>query len=50
MKANRSIPPATVIPVLTYPDVRAAADWLVSVFGAVERVRIGGNHRAQMSI
>jgi uncharacterized glyoxalase superfamily protein PhnB len=50
MKANRSIPPVTVIPVLTYPDVRAAVDWLASAFGAVEHVRIGENHRAQMSI
>jgi uncharacterized glyoxalase superfamily protein PhnB len=48
--ANRSIPPATVIPVLTYPDVRAAAGWLVSAFGAVEHVRIGEGHRTQMSI
>jgi hypothetical protein len=28
VKVNRSIPPATVIPVLIYPDVRAAVDWL----------------------
>ena len=26
MRANRSIPPVTVIPVLVYPDVRAAVD------------------------
>jgi uncharacterized glyoxalase superfamily protein PhnB len=50
VKANRSIPPATVIPVLTYPDVRAAASWLASAFGAVEHVRIGEDHRVQMSI
>ena len=50
MKANRSIPPVTVIPVLTYPDVGAAAEWLASAFGAVEHVRIGEDHRAQMSI
>jgi uncharacterized glyoxalase superfamily protein PhnB len=50
VKANRSIPPATVIPVLTYPDVHAAVGWLVSAFGAVEHVRIGDGHRAQMSI
>ena len=50
MKANRSIPPVTVIPVLTYPDVAAAAAWLTSAFGAVEHVRIGNGHRAQMSI
>ena len=50
MKANRSIPPVTVIPVLTYPDVRAAVGWLAAAFGAVEHVRIGDDHRAQMSI
>jgi len=50
MKANRSIPPATVIPVLTYPDVPAAASWLAAAFGAVEHVRIGEGHRVQMSI
>lgn len=50
MKGNRSIPPDTVIPVLTYPHVPAAVDWLVSAFGAVEHVRIGDGHRSQMSI
>jgi len=48
MKANRSIPAATVIPVLTYPDVREAVSWLSAAFGFVERVRIGENHRAQL--
>jgi uncharacterized glyoxalase superfamily protein PhnB len=50
VKPNRSIPPATVIPVLVYPDVRAAVAWLTSVFGFTERVRIGDSHRAQLSI
>jgi uncharacterized glyoxalase superfamily protein PhnB len=50
MRVNRSIPPVTVIPVLFYPDVRAAVDWLTAVFGFVERTRIGEDHRAQMSI
>ncbi len=50
MKRNRSIPPATVIPVLVYPDVRAAVDWLTAAFGFTERVRIGESHRAQMGI
>jgi uncharacterized glyoxalase superfamily protein PhnB len=36
--------------VLTYPDVRAAVGWLAAAFGAVEHVRIGDGHRAQMSI
>jgi hypothetical protein len=38
--ANRSIPAATVIPVLIYPDVRNAVDWLCAAFGFAERVRI----------
>src|SRR6185503_15549968 len=50
MKVNRSVPPATVVPVLTYPDVRATVAWLSAGFGFVERTRIGESHRAQMSI
>jgi uncharacterized glyoxalase superfamily protein PhnB len=50
MKHNRSVPPVTVIPVLVYPDVRAAVDWLTAAFGFAERVRIGESHRAQLSI
>ncbi|OBK52513.1 VOC family protein [Mycobacterium sp. 1081908.1] len=50
MKHNRSIPPVAVIPVLVYPDVRAAVDWLAAAFGFVERTRIGDSHRAQLSI
>ena len=48
-KPNRSIPRATVIPVLIYPDVREAVDWLVGAFGFVERVQIGESHRSQLS-
>jgi uncharacterized glyoxalase superfamily protein PhnB len=48
MKRNRSIPEATVIPVLIYPDVRAAVAWLSEAFGFAERVRIGEHHRAQL--
>ncbi len=48
MLANRSIPDATVIPVLAYDDVGAAAAWLCRAFGFAERVRIGG-HRVQLS-
>jgi hypothetical protein len=44
MKPNRSVPAATVIPVLIYPDVREAVAWLSAAFGFVERVRIGENH------
>lgn len=49
MKANRSVPAATVVPVLTYPDVRKAVAWLSAAFGFAERVRIGERHRAQLS-
>jgi uncharacterized glyoxalase superfamily protein PhnB len=45
---NRSAPPATVTPVLIYPDVRAAVEWLEGAFGFGERVRIGDGHRAQL--
>ena len=50
MRPNRSIPSATVIPVLIYPDVREAVSWLGEAFGFVERVRIGEDHRSQLSI
>jgi uncharacterized glyoxalase superfamily protein PhnB len=50
VKANRSIPSATVIPVLIYPDVRAAVEWLTAAFGFVERVQIGEDHRSQMRV
>ena len=48
MRSNRSIPQSTVVPVLIYPDVRAAVEWLGAAFGFVERVRIGEGHRAQL--
>ena len=50
MIINRSIPRATVIPVLVYPDVRAAVEWLSEAFGFQERVRIGEDHRSQLQI
>ncbi len=50
MRHNRSIPPVTVIPVLAYPDVRAAVAWLTGAFGFVERTRIGAGHRAQLGV
>ena len=50
MQRNRSIPPVQVIPVLVYPDVRAAVAWLGEAFGFVERTRIGESHRAQLSV
>lgn len=50
MKSNRSIPTPTVIPVLIYPDVRAAVAWLSNAFGFQERVKIGENHRSQLKV
>jgi uncharacterized glyoxalase superfamily protein PhnB len=50
LKDNRSIPSATVVPVLVYPDVREAVAWLGVAFGFVERLRIGENHRSQLSV
>jgi uncharacterized glyoxalase superfamily protein PhnB len=47
MLTNRSAPPATVTPVLIYPDVRAAVAWLESAFGFEERVRIGAQLRVE---
>jgi uncharacterized glyoxalase superfamily protein PhnB len=48
MRPNRSIPSDTVIPVLVYPDVREAVEWLTNAFGFEERLQIGENHRSQM--
>jgi uncharacterized glyoxalase superfamily protein PhnB len=45
---NRSMPASVVIPVLEYPDVRAAVDWLCRAFGFHERLRIA-SHRAQLT-
>jgi uncharacterized glyoxalase superfamily protein PhnB len=50
MRPNRSIPSATVVPVLIYPDVRAAVAWLGEAFGFVERVQIGEDHRSQLKV
>lgn len=50
MQRNRSVPAAEVIPVLVYPDVRAAVDWLEQALGFTERVRIGEAHRAQLTL
>ena len=48
MKPNRSIPSDVVIPVLVYPDVREAVDWLAKAFGFEERLQIGESHRSQL--
>jgi uncharacterized glyoxalase superfamily protein PhnB len=47
MRANRSVPASSVVPLLTYPDVPAASDWLCEAFGFRERLRIG-DHRVQL--
>ena len=44
---NRSMPAATIIPVLSYPDICAAACWLQRAFGFRERLRVA-DHRAQL--
>ncbi|GHO45649.1 VOC family protein [Ktedonospora formicarum] len=49
LAANRSMPASTVIPVLAYEDVRRAVEWLCTVFGFRERLRIG-NHRSQLLV
>ncbi len=49
MLSNRSIPRATVIPVLAYPDANQAAAWLCEAFGFTVRLRIG-NHRVQLNV
>ena len=48
MLSNRSIPRATVIPTLAYPDVNQAAAWLCNAFGFSVRVSMG-SHRAQLN-
>lgn len=49
MLLNKSIPRATVIPVLAYPDVNQAAAWLCDAFGFTVRLRIG-THRVQLNV
>lgn len=44
---NRSIPNATIIPVLAYEDVDQAVSWLCDSFGFSVRLRIG-SHRVQL--
>jgi uncharacterized glyoxalase superfamily protein PhnB len=43
------MPSSTVIPVLGYPDMPAATEWLCRAFGFTERLRIG-DHRVQLDI
>jgi uncharacterized glyoxalase superfamily protein PhnB len=42
------MPASPVIPVLTYPDVAAAADWLCRAFAFAVRLRIA-EHRIQLA-
>jgi uncharacterized glyoxalase superfamily protein PhnB len=49
VNGNRSIPDAAVVPVLVVDDVAAEVEWLVSVLGFVERLRIPPNHRTQLT-
>jgi uncharacterized glyoxalase superfamily protein PhnB len=46
---NRTMPPGAVMPVLVYPEVRPAVDWLCNAFGFVERWEAKG-HRAQLLV
>jgi uncharacterized glyoxalase superfamily protein PhnB len=48
MNVNRSIPSPGVVPVLVVDDVAAEVEWLVSVLGFRERLRIPPNHRTQL--
>lgn len=43
------MPSSMVIPVIGYPDVRAATDWLRRAFGFTERLRIG-DHRVHLDV
>jgi len=49
MLRNRSMPGCTVIPVLPYPEIEQAIDWLCQAFGFTLRLRIG-DHRAQLNV
>lgn len=44
----KTMPESTVIPVLTYPNLEEAINWLTNTLEFKERWRIG-NHRAQLS-
>lgn len=45
---NRSMPDASIIPVLHYPDVAQAVEWLAQAFGFTPRLRVG-HHRVQLA-
>jgi len=55
MIENRSAPPGTVVPWLTYADVDRAIAWLWGAFGFTERLRTppgpdGSIHHAQLAV
>jgi uncharacterized glyoxalase superfamily protein PhnB len=45
LKKNRSAPNTAVIPVLYYPDVREAVEWLTTALPFIERLRNSDNRR-----
>jgi uncharacterized glyoxalase superfamily protein PhnB len=47
--SNRSMPPSSVIPVLSCRDFEATISWLCENFGFHERWRVG-DHRAQLTL
>jgi uncharacterized glyoxalase superfamily protein PhnB len=47
LRKNRSAPSSGVIPVLYYPEVRKAVEWLTTALPLIERLRIG-DHRCQL--
>lgn len=55
MIKNRSAPPGTIVPWLSYPDVDRAIAWLCGAFGFTERLRTppepdGSIHHAQLAV
>ena len=48
LKKNRSAPNSAVIPVLYYPDVPKAVEWLTTALPFKERLRIA-DHRCQLT-
>jgi uncharacterized glyoxalase superfamily protein PhnB len=47
MKTNRSMPASDLIPVIAYPEVQEAANWLCAAFGFAVRLTIA-DHRVQL--
>ena len=45
LKENRSAPNSAVIPILYYPDVPAAVEWLTTALPFMERLRNSENRR-----